>query len=217
MCMNPIRVLTVDDDPWVIRGLASALESEPGIGTVVGTEDPTTAVDLFEKHAPDIVLVDLSMPRMNGVDVITALMRRDSRAKILVLTSLLPGPNLTRALEAGALGVVHKTTPGADLAAALVRTVDHGVPPFPAQLLKDIRHSTGGVPLPGSPRLTDRQRATLEAIGRGWDIGETAERLGVARSTVESHLKELRVKLGATSLSTLILQGYRHGFIEIPR
>ncbi|GAA1998663.1 response regulator transcription factor [Brevibacterium samyangense] len=73
------------------------------------------------------------------------------------------------------------------------------------------------MPLPGSPRLTDRQRATLEAIGRGWDIAETAERLGVARSTVESHLKELRVKLGATSLSTLIVQGYRHGFIEIPR
>ncbi len=212
MASEPIRVLIVDDHAVVREGLRTFLELQDGIEIAGEAADGHEAVTRAVALEPDVILMDLMMPRGDGVTAMRALRARVPRSRVIVLTSFSDEQRLMPALEAGAHGYLLKDAEPSELARA-VRAAHAGeavIDPTVAQRLL----STLAGPRPaaaGGKSLTPREREVLEWIAVGASNKRIALELGIAQKTVKTHVGHVLAKLGVSDRTQAALLAVRHG------
>jgi DNA-binding NarL/FixJ family response regulator len=210
-----IRVLLVDDHAVVREGLRTFLDLQDGLEVVGEAEDGQQAVREAERLKPDVILMDLVMPKLDGVGAMRALRQRLPGARVIVLTSFADDEKLLPAIQAGAAGYLLKNVQPKELARA-VRAAHAGEalldPMVAARLVEAIAQPAGASDAP-SERLTPREREVLELIGRGLSNKRIALELGVSEKTVKTHVGHVLAKLGVTDRTQAALYAVRAGFI----
>ena len=215
MASEPIRVLIVDDHAVVREGLRTFLELQDGIEIAGEAADGREAVTRAVALKPDVILMDLMMPRGDGVTAMRALRARVPRSRVIVLTSFSDEQRLMPALEAGAHGYLLKDAEPSELARA-VRAAHAGeavIDPTVAQRLL----STLAGPRPaaaGGKSLTPREREVLELIAVGASNKRIALELGIAQKTVKTHVGHVLAKLGVSDRTQAALLAVRHGLVR---
>ena len=205
-------MLVVDDNEVVREGLRAFLELQNGIEVAGEATDGEEAIAVAERLDPDVVLMDLVMPKLDGLGAMRELRKRVPRARVIVLTSFLDDDKLLPALRAGAAGYLLKNAPPPELARA-VRAAHAGEalldPVVAARLVETL---TGdGDPL---DRLTPREREVLELIGRGFPNKRIARRLEVSEKTVKTHVGHVLAKLGVTDRTQAAVVAVRAGLVD---
>jgi len=206
---DTIKVLLVDDHQVVRRGLRTFLEVQDDIEVVGEAADGAEGVERAEELKPDIVLMDVKMPGMDGIDALRRLRELDNPARVLIVTSFTEQRTVVPALRAGAAGYVYKDVDPPALAAA-IRAVHAGhvlLHPDVARLLAD------GDRRPAEVRLTARERDVLAAIARGRANREIARLLGLSEKTVKTHVSAILTKLGVQDRTQAALYAVRTGMV----
>ncbi len=211
-----IRVLVVDDQRLVRAGLRMLIDSTDDIEVVGEGANGADALRLAAELSPDVILMDLRMPGLGGVDATRHIRAGGSPAKVLVLTTFDDDDHLYPALAAGAAGFLVKDTAPAELLAAIRRVVDGDLPFSPALLrrLVDRAVETGPEqdPVTGTAHaLTPREGEVLALVGEGLSNQEIADRLHLGVSTVKSHVANLMDKTGCDNRVRLALHAHRRG------
>jgi NarL family two-component system response regulator LiaR len=205
-------VLVVDDHAVVREGLRRFLELQDGIAVAGEAADGEEAVAAAERLRPDVVVMDLVMPKLDGIGAMRALHERVPGARVIVLTSFLDDDKLLPALRAGAAGYLLKNARPQELARA-VRAAHAGEavidPVVAAQLVETLAHD--GEPL---DRLTPREREVLELIGRGFANKRIALELGLSEKTVKTHVGHVLEKLGVADRTQAAVVAVRAGLID---
>jgi DNA-binding NarL/FixJ family response regulator len=206
-----IRVLIADDHAVVRQGLRTYLELQPDVEVVAEAADGETAVREAERHAPDVILLDLAMPRLDGVAALGELRARAPEARVLVLTSFGEDDRLFAALRGGAAGFLLKDTEPADIVRA-IRTAHAGHSTLsPAVATRVVEQLANG----GRPRaidlLTPRELEVLRLIAHGRSNKRIALELGVAEKTVKTHVGHVLAKLDFTDRTQAALYAAREG------
>jgi NarL family two-component system response regulator LiaR len=207
-----IRVLIADDHAVVRQGLRTFLDLQEDVEVAGEAADGEVAVAEAQRLAPDIVLLDLAMPRLDGVAALPRLREVAPAARVIVLTSFGEDERLFAALRAGAAGFLLKDSEPADLVRA-IRTAHAGQAPLsPAvasRVVEEIAH--GGERTPQADELTPREREVLNLIARGRSNKRIALELGVAEKTVKTHVSHLLAKLGLSDRTQAALYAVREG------
>jgi NarL family two-component system response regulator LiaR len=215
--MSAIRVLIVDDHAVVREGLRTFLELQDGIQIVGESADGEYAVQHALELSPDVILMDLVMPRLDGVGAMRELRARGSEARVIVLTSFLDDERLLPAIQAGAAGYLLKDVEPAELARA-VRAAHAGDaildPTVAARVVRAIADgATPAAPL-APERLTRREYEVLTLIARGYSNKRIAFELGISEKTVKAHVGHLLAKLGVADRTQAALLAVRQGLVE---
>jgi DNA-binding NarL/FixJ family response regulator len=206
----PIRVLIVDDHPVVRRGLRALLEVQDGIAVAGEAGDGPAALALAAEHDPDVILLDLKLPAMSGLAVLTELTARNATAKVLVLTSVTDPEMAGQVMRAGAAGLLYKDV-DPDALVRAIRAVHDGhlllAPEAAGPLLRSAAWS------PGLDALTTREREVLAELARGRSNREIARALNVSEKTVKTHVSSVLGKLGVQDRTQAALFAVRreHG------
>jgi DNA-binding NarL/FixJ family response regulator len=206
-----IRVLIVDDHAVVREGLRTFLELQDGIAVAGEAADGEQAVMQAEALRPDVVLMDLVMPRLDGVGAMRELRRRLPQARVIVLTSFAEDERLLPAIQAGAAGYLLKNVAPSELARA-VRAAHAGealIDPVIAARLVDAIAQPAGEPVP--ERLTAREQEVLALIARGYSNKRIALELGIAEKTVKTHVGHVLAKLGVSDRTQAAVHAVRMG------
>lgn len=210
---EPIRVMLVDDHGVVREGLRTFLELQDGIEVVGEAEDGRQALAEAERLRPDVILMDLVMPELDGVGAMRELRQRLPAARVIVLTSFSEDDRLLPAIQAGAAGYLLKDVQPKQLARA-VRAAHAGEalldPLVAARLVEAIAQPPGERPGDG---LTRREHEVLELIGRGMSNKRIALELGVSEKTVKTHVGHLLAKLGVNDRTQAAMQAVRAGLL----
>jgi NarL family two-component system response regulator LiaR len=209
---DPIRVLIADDHAVVREGLRTFLDLQDGIEVVGEAGDGEEAIAETERLQPDVILIDLVMPRLDGVRAMRELRERAPRARAIVLTSFLDDEYLLPAMRAGAAGYLLKNVQPQELARAVRAAVagDVIIDPAVAARLVD---SLGNGREDRVERLTPREREVLILIGRGFANKRIADELGIAEKTVKVHVSHVLAKLGVTDRTQAALFAVREGLV----
>jgi DNA-binding NarL/FixJ family response regulator len=202
----PISVLIVDDHPVVRRGLRVLLEVAGGIEVAGEAGDGDTALALAAEHAPDVILLDLKLPGVDGIAVLGALKARDSTARVLVLTSATEPALASLALRSGAAGLIYKDV-DPDALVRAIRSVHDGHLLLAAE-------AAGSLVRPASPgagldALTSREREVLAELTHGRSNREIARALRIAEKTVKAHVSSVLAKLGVQDRTQAALLAVR--------
>jgi NarL family two-component system response regulator LiaR len=208
---DDIRVLIVDDHAVVREGLRTFLELQDGIAVAGEAADGEQAVMQAEALRPDVVLMDLVMPRLDGVGAMRELRRRLPDTRVIVLTSFAEDERLLPAIQAGAAGYLLKNVAPPELARA-VRAAHAGealIDPVIAARLVDAIAQPAGEPAP--ERLTAREQEVLALIARGYSNKRIALELGIAEKTVKTHVGHVLTKLGVTDRTQAAVHAVRMG------
>ena len=209
-----IRVLIADDHAVVRRGLRTFLDLQEDIDVVGEAEDGEEAIAEAERARPDVILLDLVMPRLDGVAAIRGIRERSPSTRVIVLTSFLDDDKLLPAVRAGAAAYLLKDVQPQDLVAA-IRTVHGGESELhPAAAARVMAELADDGPQ-GDPRatLTPRELEVLELIARGRPNKLIARELGIAEKTVKTHVSNLLRKLGLTDRTQAALYAVREGIV----
>jgi len=207
--MNPIRLLIADDHPVVRDGLSGMFAADPGFEVVGEAADGAEAVRLAGVLIPDVILMDLRMPGMDGVTAITELSRRQIPARVLVLTTYDTDSYVLPAIEAGATGYLLKYAPRAELLRAVRAAADgHGVlaPSVATRLMSRVR-------APEHQLLSQREFEILELVAAGMTNREAAARLFISEATVKTHLLHIYAKLGVTDRAAAVAEAFNRGLL----
>jgi two-component system, NarL family, response regulator LiaR len=208
---DDIRVLIVDDHAVVREGLRTFLELQDGIAVAGEAADGEQAVMQAEALRPDVVLMDLVMPRLDGVGAMRELRRRLPDTRVIVLTSFAEDERLLPAIQAGAAGYLLKNVAPPELARA-VRAAHAGEalidPVIAARLVDAIAQPAGE---PARERLTAREQEVLALIARGYSNKRIALELGIAEKTVKTHVGHVLAKLGVTDRTQAAVHAVRMG------
>ena len=214
--MKPIRVLLADDHTLVRAGVRGLLQSLAGIEVVGEAEDGHEAVRLVEELHPDVVLLDIGMPGLNGLDAASRLAGPDRHARVLILSMHSSEEYVLRALRAGCAGYLLKRSAVSELEVA-VRAVARGdtylSPAVSKQVVDDYVDRTGGSPDP-LDALTPRQREILQLVAEGYTSKEIAERFGLSFKTVEAHRAQIMERLHLDDLPALVRFAVRVGLVS---
>lgn len=208
-----IRVLVVDDHPVVRAGMVALLGELDDIEVVGEAANGSEALGLVPRLAPDVVLMDLRMPVMDGAEATARLRAEPDAPEVLVLTTYDTDADIVRAVESGARGYLLKDTPPAVLAdairrAALGETVL--APPVAARLAERLR-------APARVELTPRELEVLQAVARGLSNAEVGRELFIGEATVKTHLLRIFAKLEVTDRTAAVTAAHRLGLITLPR
>ncbi len=214
---DPIRVLLVDDHAVVREGLRAFLQLQDGLEIVGEAGDGAEAIDQAERLGPDVIVMDLVMPGLDGVGAMRELRSRAPDSRVIVLTSFLEDDRLLPAIQAGAAGYLLKNVEPAQLARA-IRAAHAGEeaiidPTVAARLvhaLADERRPRVQEP----ERLTRRERDVLELIARGRPNKRIALELGISEKTVKTHVGHLLAKLGVTDRTQAALLAVQEGLVD---
>lgn len=210
-----IRVLLVDDHAVVREGLRAFLELQDDFRVIGEASDGEEALSQAEALHPDVILMDLVMPKLDGVGAMRELRGRASESRVIVLTSFLDDDRLMPAIQAGAAGYLLKDVEPSELARA-IRAAHAGeaiiAPTAAARLVRAI--ADGSRPVLEEPeRLTRREREVLELIVRGRANKRIAFELGISEKTVKTHVGHLLAKLGVTDRTQAALLAVREGLV----
>jgi two-component system, NarL family, response regulator LiaR len=213
---EPIRVLIVDDHSVVREGLRTFLALQEGIEVVGEAADGHEAIERAVTLSPDVVLMDLVMPRVDGVKAMRALHQRLPGTRVIVLTSFLDDDRLMPAVQAGAAGYLLKDVEPAELARA-VRTAHAGEalidPTVAGRLLGALAGPRQGT-VPDGEQLTRREREVLELIAAGRSNKRIALELGIAEKTVKTHVGHVLAKLGVNDRTQAALLAVQQGLVR---
>jgi len=203
-----IRILIVDDHPIMRVGIAAIIEATPDMTTVAQAGSGEEAVEMFEKHLPDITLMDLRLPGMSGVEAIRVLMARHHNAKFVVLTTYEGDEDIHQALAAGARSYIIKGMPHEALVSALRRVHTGGrfLPPPVSRALNSR--------IPNSD-LSVREREVLQLIVRGRSNKEIASDLGITESTVKCHVSVILMRLNVTDRTQAVVTALQRGLVHL--
>jgi len=205
----PIRLLVVDDHPVVRDGLCSMFDRDPEFDVLGEAGDGAEAVRLAQELRPDVILMDLRMPGMDGVTAITELAAKGVAARVLVLTTYDTDSHVLPAIEAGATGYLLKDAPRADLLRA-VRAAAHGEavlsPAVTARLMSRVRSPAAGP-------LSQRELEVLELVAAGTTNREAAARLFITEATVKTHLLNIYAKLGVSDRAAAVAEAFNRGLL----
>ncbi|WP_238151995.1 response regulator transcription factor [Microbulbifer sp. A4B17] len=216
-----LRVMVVDDQALVRRGFALILNNEPDIEVVAEAGTGIEAVEAARAHQPDIILMDIRMPEMDGLEATARILEAsDTACRVIILTTFDPDEYVFRALRAGASGFVLKDIPPEALVQA-VRTVAEGgamlAPGITQRLISQFAQKLGaGHNLAERlERLTTREREVLEAIAAGKSNAEIAEALFIGPATVKTHVSSLLSKLGLRDRAQAVVFAYECGLATV--
>ncbi|HEX6158976.1 MAG TPA: response regulator transcription factor [Thermoanaerobaculia bacterium] len=201
-------VLVVDDHLLVRRGVAQIINHEPDLAVIAEASNGEEAVAAFESYRPDITLLDLRMPIMEGVEVVRRIRERDPQAKVVVLTTYDTDDDISRALKAGAKAYVLKDISADGLISCIHDVLDGKTwiaPAAAAKLAEGMAHV----------QLTPRELSTLRLMADGKTNKEIANTLGIAERTVKTHLGHLFEKLGVTTRTEALKIAARRGLVRL--
>jgi two-component system, NarL family, response regulator LiaR len=212
--VTEIRVLIADDHAVVRQGLRTFLELQDDIEVVADVADGEAALSAVEAHEPDVVLMDLVMPGVGGIEAIRRLRELRPQTRVLVLTSFLDDEKLFPAVRAGAAGYLLKDVAPAELVRAIHTVADGEAllhPAVAARLMEEFSETERPAP---EEALTAREREVLELIARGLPNKLIARDLEIAEKTVKTHVSSILSKLGLTDRTQAALYAVRAGLIE---
>lgn len=218
---EPHRILLVDDDPLVRSGLRLLLTSDPQIEVVGEAADGDEVVEATQRHAPDVVLMDLRMPRLDGIAATRAVRALPRPPQVIALTTWDVDDAVLRSLEAGAEGFLLKSASPAEIISAVKAVVAGDAVLSPRSTRQVLDHYTRD----GSQQarqeaeaamagLTEREQEVAIAVGQGLSNGEAAERLFVSAATVKAHLAAIQSKLGVRNRVQVAVHAERAGLLR---
>ncbi len=208
-----IRVVVVDDHPIVRQGLVATLDDESDFQVVGAASSAEEAVGLVERHAPDVILLDLELPGMSGVEAIPRLREASPASKILVFTAYDTDERVLSAVRAGAGGYLLKGAAVSEIAGAIRTVADGGTalaPSAAAKLANAVRAPRGAGP------LTPREREVLRLVAQGLPGKQIAGALGISERTVKFHTASLIRKLDADNRAQAVAVAAQRGLLEPP-
>ena len=208
--MNParIRILIVDDHPALRAGLCALIAGQPDMQVVAEAGDGSEGLELFRVHRPDIVLMDLRLPGMSGVEAILAIRNEAPEASLIVNTTYDADEDIFRAIQSGAKSYLLKDMPKEEIF-DIIRAVHAGHEVLPSQVEHRLRERMR------RPELTRRETAVLGLLFRGRSNKEIADDLDISEDTVKFRLKGLFSKLGVTDRTAAVVAALRHGILHI--
>ena len=212
-----IRVLIVDDHAMVRRGMRDFLDLHADLEVVGEAADGQAALEAAEQLRPDVIVMDLMMPGMDGIAATAQLKERHGSTEIVAITSFIEEDRVAAAIEAGASGFLLKDAEADDLAAAIRSAhagevyLDPAVARVVARRMRDGARPAGDVTIDGLARLTARERDVLACVARGLSNRAIAEELGMAERTARTHVSNILAKLGLSSRTQAALFAVEHG------
>lgn len=213
---DPIRILIADDHAVVRHGLRALITTEPDMELVGEATDGVEAVDLALKLKPDVILMDMAMPRKTGLEAILDIMRTDPQARILVLTSFAEDEQVFPAIKAGAAGYLLKDTAPRELLQA-IRDVQNGLvslhPTIARKLVGELKRPADLPPAPDP--LTEREVQVLALVARGLSNQEIADQLYIGERTVRTHISNILGKLHLANRTQAALYAQREGLAHL--
>jgi DNA-binding NarL/FixJ family response regulator len=204
----PIRVLTADDHQVVREGVRAMIANEPDIDVVAEASDGREAITLYDEHQPDVVLMDLRMPRTDGLAATRAIVAAHPDARIVALTSYEGDADIFRALDAGVRGYLLKDMLGAEVIRA-IRTVVDGKRVIPPEVAGRLAEYTPRV------NLTRRELEVLRLAAKGFRNRDIAVAIGRTEATVKEHMTNLMEKLGAADRTEAVTLSLQRGIIHL--
>jgi DNA-binding NarL/FixJ family response regulator len=203
-----IRVLIVDDHPLLREGIAAVIEGEPDIVLVAEASNGHEAIERFREHRPDVTLMDLQMPEMDGVTATIAIRAEWSDARVVMLTTYGGDAQALRALKAGASGYLLKSMIRKDLLEA-IRAVHRGQKRIPREIASELAaHVTDDA-------LSLRELEVLKHVAAGNSNRRVAQKLALSEDTVKAHMKNIMSKLGANDRTHAVTIALKRGIIEM--
>ncbi len=217
---RPVKVMLVDDQPLLRTGFRMVLEAEPDVSIVAEASDGAEAVDLARRLLPDVVLMDIRMPRMDGVAATQAIVDAKLPVRVLILTTFDLDEYVIGSLRAGAAGFLAKDVPAEDLVAA-IRSVASGDAIVAPRILKRLLEKfVDRLPEPNEAApthldsLTDREREVLALVAKGLSNSEIAKELTVSETTVKTHVGHVLTKLGLRDRVQAVVLAYETGLVK---
>lgn len=208
MTKDTIRILVVDDHHIVRQGLVALLGTVPGFLVVAEGKDGSEAVELHRQHTPDITIMDLRLPKMSGVDAITAIRAETPQARFIVLTTFDGDEDIYRALQAGAKGYLLKGMNTDELTDA-IRTVHAGKTRIPTVVAERLAERVSGT------ALTTRELDVLRLIVQGCSNKEIGNLLHISEATVKTHINNLLSKLGVSDRTQAATTALQRGLVHL--
>jgi NarL family two-component system response regulator LiaR len=208
---NPIRVMVVDDHAMVRRGLATFLMVYDDLELAGEAESGEEAIQLCSEVKPDVILMDMVLPVMDGAAATSVIRKRYPKVQVIALTSFKDKNIIKNALEAGAIGYLLKDVSAAELALA-IRAAHAGRATLSQDVAQVIVQTAGQPPEPGLD-LTEREREVLALMVEGLNNTQIAGRLTVSPSTIKSHVSNILSKLGVSSRTEAVTLALRHGLV----
>jgi DNA-binding NarL/FixJ family response regulator len=206
--IKPIRILLADDHPVLRQGVRALAADEADMEFVAEASSGLEAIEEFRKHRPDVVLIDLQMPDMNGIDAMIAIRNEFSDARFIVLTTYAGDVQIARALKVGARGYLLKSLLRRELLDT-IRAVHAGKKRIPAELAAQVAdHIT-------DDSLTSRELEVLRLIAGGNANKIIADKLSITEETIKGHVKSILSKLGANDRTHAVTIGIKRGIIEV--
>jgi two-component system NarL family response regulator len=204
----PIRILIVDDHPMIRSGLEATLAPEPDITVVATASNGREGIELYRQHQPDVMLTDLKMPELGGVDAIRTIRGEFPSAKIIVLSTYQGDEDIFRALDAGAVTYLLKDTPGLTLVDT-IREVARGGRPIPPEIAQQLTSRMF------QAKLTEREIEVLNLLAQGMRNKEIAASLGISDETAQGHVKNILAKLSVHDRTEAVAVAIRRGFVHL--
>lgn len=205
--MGPIRILTVDDHPLILEGIASVLSGERDFDLVAEAANGEEAIKQFRMHRPDVTLMDLRMPGMDGIDAMSSIRSEFPAARFIVLTTYRGDVQALRALKAGASGYLLKSMLRKNLLDT-IRAVNAGRRVIPPDIAADIADHVA------QDALTEREIAVLRSVATGNSNKLIASQMCITEATVKGHMKNILSKLGANDRTHAVTIALKRGFID---
>ncbi len=205
--LNKITVLTVDDHPLLREGIAAVIQGEDDLHLVAEAVNGQEAIEAFRLHRPDVTLMDLQMPVMNGVDAIIAIRNEFPSARFVILTTYQGDVQALRAFKAGASGYLLKNMLRKELLDT-IRLVNAGQRRIPPEIAAELAEHVI------DDALSDREIDVLKRVAKGTSNKIIAAQLSVSEATVKAHMKSILAKLGANDRTHAVTIGMRRGFLD---
>ena len=205
---RPIKVLIVDDHPLMRAGIAGEINAQRDMTVVGEAEDGETALSVFRIHRPDVTLLDIKLPGMNGLDCLAAIRAEFRQARIVVLTTATGDIQAARAFQAGAVGFLLKDTLRSELVNT-IRLVHGGGRRIPEEISNLIAEHAF------EDALTEREVEVLRGVARGRSNKMIAQELAISEATVKNHLKSILSKLSADDRTHAVTIALKRGYIEL--
>ena len=205
---KPVRILLVDDHPMILAGLADTIANQPDLQVVGELDNGARVVETFEALRPDLTIMDIAMPGLDGLQALEALRQRNGHARVIMLTTLSGDHPMRRALELGAAGFLMKHSLRKDLVDA-IRAVHAGHRWIPADVARTL------VERLGQPNLSEREMAVLSSAAAGNGNKQIGVHLGIAEDTVKAHIRTILAKLDAHDRTHAVAIAVKRGIISL--
>lgn len=203
-----IRVLVADDHPVVRQGIIANVKPQRDMTIVAEASDGMEAITLIKEHLPDVVLLDLRMPRMDGLDVVAELKATKLPIKVIIMTTFDSVEDVHRSLKAGARGYLLKDSTQEEILEA-IRRVSLGETYLPARIVQKVAEGMR------KPELSPRELEVLHCVASGKSNKEIGVQLFIAEGTVKTHVKSLLEKLGAASRTAAVREAVHGGLVRL--